>query len=103
MHRKLLYPIIQQMEGDRMASSDKKHLENYIQYKQAGDITASDILIGENTYPLNSTATGVLRVYDISMEMAQAAFLDAKFVIGFENAKAELNRAKLGIKERLYA
>lgn len=33
-----------------MASPDKKHLENYIQYKQAKDITVSDILIGENTY-----------------------------------------------------
>jgi len=80
---------------------------------------------GSQTNPLNSTATGVHRVYDISthnewleskeayekmqkngeipindeaaMEMAQYALLDAKFVIGFDNAKAELNRAKLGI------
>lgn len=33
-----------------MASPDKKYLENYIHYKQAKDITVSDILIGENTY-----------------------------------------------------
>jgi len=70
------------MEGDRMASSDKKHLENYIQYKQAGDITASYILIGENTYSFTLQPVPKLPIsmfYPIGFEKMTAASAKAKY------------------------